>query len=118
MVWSRAGLRVCSQSQTILSSSVTGEVITRNTRSTRPEFEIACSTPGGKKMKSCLRTTWFFAGDLHQPFAFEHVVDLLLNLMLVPGDMRHRLIHRNPVIEMTRARGLRHHQRLRQRAAK
>jgi hypothetical protein len=41
------------------SSSVTGEVITRNTRSTSPEFEIACSTPGGKKIKSCLRTTWF-----------------------------------------------------------
>ena len=41
------------------SSSVTGDVITRNTRSTSPEFEIACSTPGGRKMKSCLRTTWF-----------------------------------------------------------
>ena len=41
------------------SSSVTGEVITRNTRSVNPEFEIACSTPGGRKMKSCLRTTWF-----------------------------------------------------------
>jgi hypothetical protein len=35
-------------------------VTTRNTRSTSPEFEIACSTPGGRKMKSCLRTTWFF----------------------------------------------------------
>src|SRR5882724_4625881 len=34
----------------------------------------------------------------------EHVIDLLLNLMLVPGDMRHRLIHRNPVIEVTRSR--------------
>ena len=40
------------------ASSVTGDVITRNTRSTRPEFEMACSTPGGKKIKSCLRTTW------------------------------------------------------------
>ena len=40
------------------SSSVTGEVITRNIRSTRPVFEIACSTPGGRKMKSCFRTTW------------------------------------------------------------
>ncbi|MEH2574506.1 hypothetical protein V1272_003841 [Bradyrhizobium sp. AZCC 1708] len=39
------------------SSSVTGEVITRNTRSTNPEFEMACSTPGGRKMTSCLRTT-------------------------------------------------------------
>ena len=57
------------------------------------------------------------AGNLHQPLAFEHVIDLFLNLMLVPGDMRHRLIHRNPVIEVTRARRLRHHQWLRQRAA-
>jgi hypothetical protein len=45
--------------QTRFSSSVTGDVITRNTRSTRPEFEMACSTPGGTKIKSCLRTTWF-----------------------------------------------------------
>ena len=48
-----------TQPHTGFSSSVTGEVITRNTRSTSPEFEIACSTPGGRKMKSCLRTTWF-----------------------------------------------------------
>lgn len=41
------------------SSSVTGDVTTRNTRSVRPEFEIACSTPGGRKITSCLRTTWF-----------------------------------------------------------
>ena len=31
-------------------SSVTGEVTTRKTRSTRPVFEIECSTPGGRKM--------------------------------------------------------------------
>jgi hypothetical protein len=47
------------QPHTGFSSSVTGEVITRNTRSTIPEFEMACSTPGGRKMKSCLRTRWF-----------------------------------------------------------
>lgn len=45
--------------QTGFSLSVTGEVTTRNTRSVRPEFEIACSTPGGRKITSCLRTTWF-----------------------------------------------------------
>lgn len=45
--------------QTGFSSSVTGDVTTRNTRSVRPEFEIACSTPGGRKITSCLRTTWF-----------------------------------------------------------
>ena len=44
--------------QTGFASSVTGEVTTRNTRSTRPELEIACSTPGGRKMKSCFLTTW------------------------------------------------------------
>src|ERR1700722_1509212 len=46
--------------QTGFSASGTGGVITRNTRSTRPEFEIACSTPGGRNIKSCLRTTWFW----------------------------------------------------------
>jgi len=44
--------------QTGFPSSVTGEVTTRKTRSTRPELEIACSTPGGRKMKSCFLTTW------------------------------------------------------------
>ena len=34
-----------------------GEVITRKTRSTRPELEIACSTPGGRKITSWRRTT-------------------------------------------------------------
>ena len=47
------------------------------------------------------------AGNLHQPVAFEHVVDLLLDAMLVPADVGHRLIHRNPVIEVTRARRFR-----------
>ena len=53
------GTILTASNQTGFSSSVTGDVITRNTRSTSPEFEIACSTPGGRKMKSCLRTTWF-----------------------------------------------------------
>ena len=30
-------------------SSLTGDVTTRNTRSTSPVFEIACSTPGGEQ---------------------------------------------------------------------
>ena len=30
------------------TNPLTGDVMTRNTRSTSPEFEIACSTPGGK----------------------------------------------------------------------
>ena len=34
-----------------------------------------------------------FAGDLHHPLAFEHVVNLFLNLMLVARNMGHRLIH-------------------------
>jgi len=33
-------------------------------------------------MKSCLRHDVILAGDLHQPFALEHVVDLLLDFML------------------------------------
>jgi len=37
----------CNQGQTVLGSSVTGDVITRNTRSTRHELEMACSAPGG-----------------------------------------------------------------------
>ena len=73
---------------------------------------------GRQEDKIVLAHDVVLAGDLHQPLAFEHVIDLLLNLMLVPRDMRHRLVHRNPVVEVTRARGLRHHQRLRQRAAK
>ena len=39
--------------------------------------------------------------DLHQPLAFEHVIDLLLDLMLVASDMRHRLVHRNAVVDVT-----------------
>jgi ABC-type lipopolysaccharide export system ATPase subunit len=42
--------RKSASPQTGFSSSVTGEVITRNTRSTSPEFEMACSTPGGRKI--------------------------------------------------------------------
>jgi hypothetical protein len=38
-------------------SSVGGAVVTMNTRSVRPLFVIECSTPGGRKMTSCLRTT-------------------------------------------------------------
>jgi len=56
-------------------------------------------------MKSCLRTR-DFSGDLHQPFAFEHVINLFLNLMLVARDMGHRLVHRNAIIDVTRAGGL------------
>jgi hypothetical protein len=72
---------------------------------------------GRQKDEIVLAHDVILAGNLHQAFAFKHVVDLLLKLMLVPGNPRHRLIHRNPVIEVTRARGLRHHQWLRQRAA-
>ena len=49
--------------------------------------------------------------DLHQPLAFEHVIDLFLDAMTVPRDMRHRLVHRNPVVDAARAGGFRHHQR-------
>ena len=58
------------------------------------------------------------ARDFHQPLAFEHVIDLLLHEMLVARDMRHRLVHRDAIVDVTGARGLRHHQRFRQRAAK
>src|SRR4051794_11178042 len=57
------------------------------------------------------------ARDFHQPLAFEHVIDLLLHEMLVARDMRHRLGHRKPVVDVTGAPGLRHDQRFRQRAA-
>ena len=43
------------------------------------------------------------ARDLHQPLAFEHVIDLLLHLVLVARDMGHRLVHRDAVVEMARA---------------
>src|SRR5229473_5722686 len=51
---------------------------------------------GRQKDEIVLAHHMILACNLHQPLAFEHVVDLLLNQMLVPGDMRHRLIHRNP----------------------
>jgi hypothetical protein len=57
--------------QTDFTSSATGEVIAKN-KSTIPKLEIAWSTPGGRKMKSCRRTTRL-AGDLHQPLAFAQV---------------------------------------------
>jgi len=72
---------------------------------------------GRQKDEVVLAHDVILAGNLHQPLAFEHVIDLFLNLMLVPGNTRHRLIHRNPVIEVPRTRRLRHHQRLRQRTA-
>src|SRR5450631_1220416 len=72
---------------------------------------------GRQKDKIVLAHHMVLAGDFHQAFAFEHVIDLLLYLVLVPRDMRHRLIHRDPIIQMPRAGGFRHHQWLRQRAA-
>src|SRR5664280_2433167 len=59
------------------------------------------------------------AVDLHQAFTLDHVIDLLLllHLVLVHFHMGHRLIHRDAIVDVLRARGLRHHQRLRQRAA-
>src|SRR2546426_2698907 len=43
------------------------------------------------------------ARNLHQPLAFEHVIDLLLHEMLVARDMRHRLVHSDPVVDGTGA---------------
>src|SRR5262249_53363262 len=55
--------------------------------------------------------------DLHQRLAFEHVIDLLLDLVGVLLHVSHRLVHRDAVIDVARLGILRPHQRLRQRAA-
>ena len=61
-------------------SSVTGEVTTRKTRSTRPVLAIACDARRQKDV-IVLAHNVVLAVDLHQAFAFEHVVDLLLHLV-------------------------------------
>ena len=50
-------LTTASPTAHFTGSSVGGAVVTMNTRSVRPLFVIECSTPGGRKMTSCLRTT-------------------------------------------------------------
>ena len=74
-------------------------------------MEIACGTPGGKKMKSCLHDG-ILAVDLHQALAFDDVIDLLLHLVAVRLDIGLGLIHRNAVVDVMRAGGVEHHQRL------
>jgi fumarate reductase flavoprotein subunit len=57
------------------------------------------------------------AVDFHAAFAFENVINLFLHLVPVQLHMRHRLIHRDAIVNVLRARGLGHHQWFRQRVA-
>src|SRR5487761_1400694 len=57
------------------------------------------------------------AGDLHRTLALEHVIDLFLDLVSMRRDIGHRLVARNPVVDVDRAFVLRHDQGLRQRTA-
>jgi len=91
--------------------------MTRNHQIDQARIGDRVFDPGRQKDKIVFSHHMILAGDFHQALAFEHVIDLLLYLVLVRGDMRHRLVHRDPVIQMPRAGGFRHHQRLRQRAA-
>src|SRR3990172_3458551 len=54
--------------------------------------------------------------DLHRPLAFQHVVDLLLDLVGVRRHVRHRLVGRDAVIDQARTRRFPPHQPLWQRA--
>ena len=51
--------------------------------------------------------------DLHQAFAVQDVIDLLLNLVDVAFHVGHRLVGRYPKVHQLRPGGLRSHQRLR-----
>ena len=72
---------------------------------------------GRQKNEVVLAHDVSLAVDVHQAFALDHVIDLLLHFVLVHLHIGHRLIHRDAVVDMPRAGGLRHHQRFRQRAA-
>ena len=44
-------------------------------------------------------------GDLHQPLAFEHVIDLLLHVMLVARDMTDQVLQsRAKLVQMAASR--------------
>jgi len=52
------------------------------------------------------------AGNFHEPFTLQYMVDLFLDQMFVARDISHGLIHRDAIVDMPRACGLRHHQGL------
>lgn len=77
-------------------------MITRNTRSTNPEFEMAYFDLNGEDE---IVRTMILPGDLHQPFAFEHMIDLLLyHDVFVARGTGHRLVrNEDPIIDVTQA---------------